>query len=162
MSDYYTEQLVKRKMTAKAMAAKVGLILLAIISFFLIFVNAFAILVPVLLVVGVVFLFKRTDVEYEYLYVNGELDIDKIMSKEKRKRIFSMAINDLEIIAPKGAHELAQYRQVKIIDYSSQIEGHKFYEMVINQSGQKTKIVFEPNETILDGMRMLAPRKVII
>ena len=31
------------------------------------------------------FVIPKTDLEYEYLFVNGELDIDMIMSKSKRK-----------------------------------------------------------------------------
>jgi len=34
--------------------------------------------------------------------------------------------------------------------------------MVVVKNGQKEKIIFEPNQTILEGMRMLAPRKVIL
>ncbi len=30
----------------------------------------------------------QSDVEYEYLFVNGDLDIDKIMNKARRKRCF--------------------------------------------------------------------------
>ena len=32
------------------------------------------------------FVIPKTDLEYEYLFVNGELDIDMIMSKSKRKK----------------------------------------------------------------------------
>lgn len=31
------------------------------------------------------FVIPKTDLEYEYLFVNGELDIDMIMSKSKGK-----------------------------------------------------------------------------
>ena len=54
-------------------------------------------------VMGVVDYFKlpSLDLEYEYLYVNGELDIDKIMSKQKRKRVGSYDMKKVEIVARK-------------------------------------------------------------
>lgn len=162
MSDFYTEHLIKRKATMGSLAAKVGLILLTIISIFFVFTSAFAILIPVILIVVDVILFKRMNVEFEYLYVNGELDIDKIMSKEKRKRIFSTDINSIEIVAPVGSPEVRSYQNVKIVDYSSQEAEHRRYEMIVLQKGQKLKVIIEPNDAILEGMRMLAPRKVFI
>ena len=38
---------------------------------------------------------------------------------------------------------------------------HKTYTMVVVKNGQKEKIIFEPNQTILDGMRMLAPKVIL-
>lgn len=162
MSDFYTEQLVKRKTTTAVTIQKAALIAVTIVSFLLIFMIPFAIIVPVILIVVDVLMFKRMNVEYEYLYVNGDLDIDKIMSKEKRKRVYSMNVKDLEVIAPKGSHELDPYQNLKPTDFSSGEENHKVYVMVVSQNGKTEKVIFEPNGTILDGMRMMAPRKVFI
>lgn len=162
MSDFYTEQLVKRKATSADMAKRVGLIVLTVASVAAIFLVPFGILAPVIMIVLDIFLFKRFNVEYEYLYVNGDLDIDKIMSKEKRKKIFSMHISELEVLAPTGDPELRPFQNVKAVNYSSLEPNHKTYEMVIVQNGQKSRIIFEPNATIVEGMRMLAPRKVTI
>ena len=56
-----------------------------------------------------VFLFRRLDLEYEYLYVNGDLDIDKIMGKQKRKRVFSMNVNDLELLDAKQNQDQGEH-----------------------------------------------------
>ena len=162
MSDFYTEQLVKRKTTAAVTIQKAALIAVTIVSFLLIFLIPFAIIVPVVLIVVDVIMFKRMNLEFEYLYVNGDLDIDKIMSKEKRKRAYSMNVKDLEVIAPMGSHELDPYQNLKPVDFSSGEEDHKKYVMVVAQNGKTEKVIFEPNATILDGMRLLAPRKVFI
>lgn len=162
MSDFYTEQLVKRKAAPADMAKKAGLIVLTAVSVLAVFLIPFGIIVPVIMIVLDVFLFKRFNVEYEYLYVNGDLDVDKIMSKEKRKKVFSMNINELEVLAPTGDPELRPFQNVKAVNYSTLETDHKTYEMVIVQNGQKSRIIFEPNATIVEGMRMLAPRKVTI
>ena len=141
MSDYYTEQLVKQKAKASSMIAKTALIAVTVLAFFLVLLFPMAMIIPVIMVVVDIVLFKRFDLEFEYLYVNGDLDIDKIMAKQKRKRVFEMNVRDMEVLAPTGS---------------------RTYEMVTISQGQTVKIIFEPNKTILEGMKMLAPRKVFI
>lgn len=162
MNDFYTEQLVKRKKTGMTAAAKAGMIALTVASLFLAVMIPFGMLIPVALVLVDVYLFKELDLEYEYLFVNGDLDIDKIMAKSKRKRIFSMTVEDLELLAPTGSSELRLVQTQKTYNYSSREQGAKTYELITTQKGQKVKVIFEPNETILNGFKTLAPRKVII
>ena len=79
----------------------------------------------------------------------------------KRKRLFSVNVKTLEVLAPTGSVELQQYKNVKAYDCSSNT-GNKTYEMVFVKSEKTVKVIFEPNETILNGMRMFAPRKVFL
>ncbi|MCI9217034.1 DUF6106 family protein [Lachnospiraceae bacterium 42-17] len=160
MSDFYTEQLVKKQTTMKDVFIKALLVALAIVSVFVVLMFPVAIIVPVIVIAVVVVLIRRLDVEYEYLYVNGDLDIDKIMHKAKRKRVFSMNINSMELLAPEGADELSQYRNARVLDFSSGMADAKRYVLVTAENGQVTKLVFEPNETIIEGMFLMAPRKV--
>jgi len=162
MGDFYTEQLVKRQSTTAATAAKAGLIGLTVVSV----VGAFLIpILFVLLAIAVVldfFLLPRLNVEYEYLYVNGDLDVDVIMNKQKRKKKFTMNISDMEILAPAGTPDIRNFQVSKTYDFSSGPTQNKKYEMVVIENGQKIKVIFEPNQTILEGIRMLAPRKSIL
>lgn len=162
MNDYYTEQLVKQKTKMSSIVAKAALIAATAVSIFIAFMFPLAMILPVIMVVVDVVIFKRFDLEFEYLYVNGDLDIDKIMAKQKRKRVFETNVRDMEVIAPTGSIELQQYQRTKTYDFSSRREGAKTYEMVTASQGQTVKIIFEPNKTILEGMKMLAPRKVFI
>lgn len=161
MSDYYTEQLVAKKPNATDKLIKAAMLLVTGVSCAAFVIYPFALVVPVILICVCVFVFRRLDVEYEYLYVNGTLDIDRIMAKSKRKRVFSMEISDLEVIAPAGAPELGQYHGLKTKNFGSGVPGADCYEMIVTKNGEKQKIAFEPNEVIIDGMRMLAPRKVV-
>lgn len=161
MSDYYTEQLVKKRTSMKDVVVKAFLVALTIVSVLVVFMFPFGIIAPVIIIVLDVIMFQRMDVEYEYLFVNGDLDVDKIMHKAKRKRIFTININDIEIVAPSDSPELNQYRGIKANDYSSMESGAKTYTLVAVTQGEQKKIIFEPNDTIIEGLRMLAPRKVI-
>ncbi|MFR2835485.1 MAG: DUF6106 family protein [[Clostridium] nexile] len=111
MSDYYTEQLVKQKTKASSVIAKIALIAVTVLSFFLVLLFPMAMILPVIMVVLDIVLFKRFDLEFEYLYVNGDLDIDKIMAKQKRKRVFETNVRDMEVLAPTGSIELHSIRE---------------------------------------------------
>ena len=160
MGDFYTEQLVKRQKASSTTLIKAILIILTVLSVVLIFMIPFGIIGPVIMIALDVFLFRSMDVEYEYLFVNGSLDIDKIMAKQKRKRVFEMNVRDMEVLAPTGSIELQQYQRTKTYDFSSGVEGARTYEMVTISQGQTVKIIFEPNKAVCEGLKMLAPRKV--
>ena len=106
MSDFYTEQLVKRKASMGTMVAKAALIALTVVSLLSFFLFPLGILFFGIMIVADIFLFRQLDLEFEYLYVNGDLDIDKIMAKQKRKRVFQTNVSELEVIAPTGSAEL--------------------------------------------------------
>lgn len=160
MSDFYTEQLVKKQTTMKDIFIKAFLVALAIVSVFAVLMIPVAIIIPIVVIAAVVFLIRRLDVEYEYLYVNGDLDIDKIMHKAKRKKVFSTNISNMELLAPEGASELNQYGNARVLDYSSGMADARRYVLVSAENGQITKLVFEPNDTIIEGIFLMAPRKV--
>ena len=154
MSESYVELLVKKKKTPKDSILK-GLMIAGIVI--LVLIAAIAL--------GVLAYFKMPglDLEFEYLYVNGELDIDKIMSKVKRKRVGSFDISKAEMVAPVKSHELDYYRQskdLKVVDCSSGEDHANVYGMVIKDEKGMKLVLFEPNQEILDDMRRIAPRKV--
>ena len=158
MSDYYTEQLVKKQAGMKDIVIKAALVAVTIVSVLIVFLFPFGIILPVLAVILDVLMFRRLNVEYEYLFVNGDLDIDKIMNKAKRKRMFSANVNDLEILAPADSIEV---QKAKTYNYSSGSGQAALYALVVSERGEQKKIIFEPNDTIVEGFYMMAPRKVV-
>ena len=161
MNEYMTEQLVKKKTTFKDTAIKFGLIALTALSLLLSGNTIFMILFIALLFVDY-YVLRRMDVEYEYTYFEGSLDIAKVMNKQFRKELFSTSIKeDMEIVAPSDHADLKYHQVDKTLDYSSRMPENKTYTMVTKYKGQKVKVIFEPNEKMLNGMRDVAPRKVI-
>ena len=140
---------------------KVGMIALTVLSALVVFIFPMGIILPVALIVIDVFVFRGLNLEYEYLFVNGDLDIDKIMNKSKRKRVFSMNVADMEVLAPVNAGELMQFQRAKVSDYTSNTGNADVYAMVVLEKGVHRKILFEPNEEIVEGFYMMAPRKVV-
>ncbi len=163
MSDLYIELLVKKKRTATDTVLKTLLIALTVIAFLAgLLITPLALIVFVGLLVLDYFKLPGFDLEYEYLYVNGELDIDKIMSKQKRKRVGSFDMKNVEMVAPVKSHELDYYRngKVKVVDYSSGEENANVYAMLVKDDKEQKMVLFEPNQAILDDMRRIAPRAV--
>lgn len=162
MKDFYLEQIVKRKNTKRTMLLKIILIVAALAAISLVMFSPFFLLVPVIILITVIHIFRITNVEYEYIYFNGTFDVDKIFAKKRRKRILSTSFQEIEVVAPTGSLEVQQYRKVKKINLSSRTKGIQTYQMVINHKGIKVRVVFEPNEKLLEEMKLSAPRKVYI
>ena len=86
MNDAYSELLVKKEQTIKEKAIKVLVIALIVLAAVAgIFITPIALVVAVVLGAAAYFLLPNLDLEFEYLYVNGELDIDRIASRAKRR-----------------------------------------------------------------------------
>ncbi len=162
MNDFYTEQLVKKRTTGTFVVIKGVMIGLTIVSFLAIVMVPFGMILPVIMVAADIFIFRGQDLEFEYLYVNGDLDIDKIMGRAKRKRVFSAVIADLEMLAPSNSDEVKRIQTDKTLNFSSFVPENKTYDLIVLQNGQKIRVIFEPNDVILNGYKMLAPRKVVI
>ena len=161
MGEAFVEQLVPQKTTGKTMLKLAGLIALCVVSLPIGLSTGFFVL-PLILIFVVFYFWKRLSyIEYEYIYCNGELDIDRIAGMESRKRFISIDVRDMEILAPSGASALQPYQNLKVYDCSSNTGAHT-YEVVAERKGQKVRVIFEPNKEILDAMRLLAPRKVMM
>ena len=137
MSDLYTEVLVKKQQTGKDKAIK-GVLIFFTVLFAAAGIMMNPLILLLALVLGIVdYIFiPKLSVEFEYLYVNGELDIDRIYSQSRRKRAASYELSNMEILAPYQSHQLDSYKKnqsIKRYNYSSGIEGqgHKPYAFVM-------------------------------
>lgn len=93
MGDLYSELLVKKDKTAKDSLLKYGLIVLTVLAVFAgLIITPLALIIAVALGIACYFVIPKTDVEYEYLFINGDFDIDMIMSKTKRKKVKELQI----------------------------------------------------------------------
>lgn len=163
MGDFYTEQLVKKQTGMREIMLRAAMIAVGILGAALAVAIGFpfGMLLFIVAAVLVFLMYRKVNVEYEYLFVNGELDIDMIFNRARRKRVFSMQLNELQVLAPVGSIELKHYQKAKVTDYSSGRKDAKTYGMVILERGVHQMIIFEPKESIVEGFWMLAPRKVV-
>lgn len=167
MSDLYSEILVKRQSGSMDMLKKSGLI--AVI--FLLAVGGIVI-TPVLLlaafVLGAVswfFIFPLFQVEYEYLILNKELDIDAIYSQQKRKKVAQYDLERMDLLAPLNSHRMEYYNgntQMKVRDYSSGDKNKIPYAMIVKNGNSAEKVLLEIDANTADNIKKTYPNKVFL
>ena len=161
-NDFYSEQLVAKKSGGSETAKKILIgVLTALVAAFLFLIIIFPLS---LLLVGLVFyggyyLMTGIDTEYEYILTNGDLDIDKITGKRKRKRLLSTKIGDFTAFgkleeAPEAADKVTT---VLVTDGTN--EG-AYYADFRHQSAGNVRLIFTPNEKTMEGVKMFLPRQL--
>lgn len=162
MSDAYVECLVKAKTSMAAKLLKVLLILLAVFFGFLMLITGIiGFILMLVAAVGAYFVNLFTDLEYEYLYVDKELVVDKVMAKSRRKRVASYSLDKVEILAPIRSYHLDNYknRTAKEKDYSIKEELKPDLRYVMFYEGSE-KIILSPSPEMIKVMKNVAPRKI--
>ena len=164
------ECIVPRKLTSKAFFGRCAIlggdILVLFLSVLLTFavppIFAIVLILIVIMVFCTYFVFRNTNVEYEYDFFGGDMRIDKIMNRSVRKKITTYSFSKMEFMAPADSNRFYNQRQdQKIVDYSSHDDADKSYIAVIYDDKNKAiRLKFTPNEELLTLLKKLYPRKV--
>lgn len=161
MNETYYEIMVAKKKSPLLKMAQIGSALMCgICALFMFMGLIWAIILAAVFGVLSYILTLYNTVEYEYLYVDKELQIDRILARSNRKKMLTLDLNELVILAPLRSHELDSYRNgnYKTVDYSSGDEANaqSKYMLIVNDK----QVIFEPTEEMVKTIRMFAPRKV--
>lgn len=163
MSEAYVECLVKGRPNNAAKAGKIALIVVAVLLVAAAILTRWYLLMFLAIGAGVgaYFVSQYTDVEYEYLYIDKELVIDKIFNQAKRKRIATYDFAKVQVIAPIKSYHLDNFGKVsdKAKDYSIGTVEQPDLRYVLFYEGQE-QVIFSPNEELVKIMKNAAPRKV--
>lgn len=165
MNESYKELLVKRDRGAKETLIRFVSVVLSVFLALLTLMFARIIFFIVVALLGVLnyFVFQRTDLEYEYLYLDKEISVDKIMAKTRRKKLTTISVEKIEIMAPEKSHQLDSYRnrQTKVTDVSAghDLPDQKLY-WIFYEGNQK--ILMNLTEDFARTIKGIAPRKVFM
>ena len=161
MSETYVECLVARKPSMLLSFLKMLLIMLTVV-----FVLIGMVFIPGLAVAAVTgvaayFATMNANIEYEYLYLDREISVDKVMAKSRRKKANTFSIDQMEMLAPLNSHRLDSYRNqnTKTLDYSSGVAAQPEKRYMMIYEGNR-KVIFEPNAELVKAIQSIAPRKV--
>lgn len=163
MDEVFVEQIIKR-------GTSISGVLLRILSIFIVLIGVMSILwlgilgftLTVLLGYASYMVWSYTSVEYEYSLLNGDLMVDKIMGQSKRKNIANYDIREAEIIAPVMSEQIVRASMNAVVkDYSAGGKVNTVYAMIINNANGKVKILFEPNEKVIEAMHHVRPNIVV-
>ncbi|MDD2578856.1 MAG: hypothetical protein PHP40_02110, partial [Eubacteriales bacterium] len=90
-------------------------------------------------------------------------DIDSIIARRRRKRVFSVRARDIEMMAPLDSDE---YRQTmrsspQLFDFTELKDKKENWFMLTEYKGRRTVVLFEPDERMLVSMKRFNPSKIM-
>ena len=164
MMDYFTEYIVRRKKDAKDILIILGVIIAAsvltaigVLFLGVPLIGQFVLLIVAGVVWGAYLLITGRNIEFEYIVTNGELDVDRITARRKRKRLISVASKEIELIAPITDH--SGDNVTNVIDASRNLKDDETLCYLITvKEGVKTKILFNPSEKMLKIFKKFRPQ----
>lgn len=154
--DTFAEQLVVKPMTSGDQAKKIGLIAAAGIlclgfAYLSLTVMPLLLLVVCAIAYGGYFLVTGMNVEYEYSVTNGELDVDKIIAKRKRKHMLTVRISDFETFGLESEAKFDNNLTTFLVGDGD--EARYYAADFQHESLGRVRLVFSPNERILEAIR---------
>jgi hypothetical protein len=163
--DIFVEQIIKKRFGTKDYAV---IILVLLLGCLLIGVTVALIpLLAVLVVIGVCFgayyVITSRSMEFEYSVTNGDVTIDRIIYRRKRKRVISVDAHTVDAI---GKYKPEDHRGK---DYSSRIFASvrddgigedSWYFTARHPKQGNVLVVFNPEEKVLNAIKPFLPRQV--
>lgn len=164
--DTYVEQVVKKVLTKKDYTIKN--ILMALTIFFgLATVFAVHFICLILFIVCVILFYRKQsqmETEYEYLYVGGTMEIDKVIRQSRRKQVLVMDLSEMLVLAPEGSQKALAYDhgQMTVMRFVSGDPNARIYVIIahLKKKNKQAKIYFEPKEELLEAMHNHCPDRV--
>lgn len=169
--DVFIELLVKKKRTVQDIilvfvTVFLGVSLVGVIGFFgmfLPYMGAIIALIIAAIVYGTYILTTSINLEYEYIFTNGYVDIDKIINVRKRKRIATFDIREIELFSNAQNPEFEKYMQSKEIKklYACRDKKEKdLHFTIFTMNSAKTMLLFNPNEKMINEFKRINPQRV--
>ena len=163
--DIFCEYLVKKKSssdTMKQILLIIGCIFVCLFSTFLfafVYTQLIWLIPPIwgAAIYGTVIARRNFSIEYEYIFTNGQLDIDVIKGKAKRKSLLTVAVRNIEYMAPYNGNNMSQREVIDIIHDESR--RGKYYAD-FSKDGVAYRLLFQPPEKILENIKKYNPRNV--
>ncbi len=163
MRQLYAEAGVKRKDTAATLGLRILMFIGVFVGLLLIMLGQLWSYIGVAFIAFVFFFYPRLSVEYEYVFVDGQLDFDRITGKAKRKTMLRIEFEQVEMMAPLNSPALDSFNHIQLEkkDFSSLSKESKPYAIIASVDNKKMKILFEPSEKMIDIIKQKNARKVI-
>lgn len=168
--DNFAEQLVRREPTGSDKAKTTGILIggvavtvgLAVVSFLSIGSGLFPFIGFILAAAagyGTFFLLQSFQVEYEYTFTNGELDVDKIIAQKRRKSLLSVDIRKFTDFG-KYDDSIEESDDMTVIIASDNIASGEWFADFQHDVYGSARLVFSPDERMLENVKRSLPGKL--
>ena len=164
MNEMYEEILVSAKDDGKSRVLSILLFVISVIGLAGgMWIHVALLLVGIAAFVGGYIMGTRVHREFEYAYTSGQIDIDVIYNKTKRKNIAVYDSEQLLCLAPKGSAALDNYpKDITVMDYTSGKENVPYYVAIYKTEKGQVALHLELPATVVNNMRMQKPRCVFM
>lgn len=169
MSDTYLEYLVPKRSTPKDTLLKVLMVIAGIVVALVVFslspllgpLSMFGWLASFGALFGAYKLVTMMNVEFEYILTNGDLDVDKIVNRNSRKRLVSVKCTSFETFGKYKEidHKNKNY-QTRLMLCSSPLDDGLWYASFRHSKLGHTLLVFNASEKMLSELKPFIPKQL--
>ena len=161
--DTFVEQIVEKREGGKEWAIIGGLVLalLVVVILLLWFLGLFSLIFIAGAGYGAWWLITSQNVEFEYSVTNGDIDIDQITAKRKRKRIVSVSGEKIESMQLYRPEEFANrpFDRTVVAAPSTMEESLWCFSYHSKKNGH-TLVIFQPEERVFNALKGGLPKLV--
>ncbi len=156
--DVYFEHITEIRKTPKDILFLIVLWLLilafCVVAFLFIGVlNPLFIILCVAAVYGGIFLTKKLNVEFEYIFTNGEIDIDMITAKSDRKRMATFNAKDIVRVEKYNKENpLSRREKIEKANVYCNKDDDELYTLLIKRRNEEFCVTLQLNETFREKM----------
>jgi len=162
--DLFIEKIIQKKKSIGDYLFITGIIILALVLIYIlpVLIRSVALLADVGVLYAAYKLIRSRNKEYEYALTNGEIDIDVIIDRKKRKRIFTANCKEFEILEKINGSHYSQYagKMTKIIKAVSSMKAEDIYYFVLYREKDRIMVYFEPDPKMINAFKTYIPSKV--
>lgn len=154
--DTFIEQLVKKKLGPADYAVIAGTLLAGLTLAFLavLFLLPLALFVLAGVAYGAYELISSRNLEFEYSVTNGDITIDKVINRRKRRPVISIEAHELEEMGPCTPGRLEEKKSGKrVIAAGTGLAEGAWYFCARHPKQGNVLVVFNPNEKVLRAIR---------
>jgi len=173
VTDVFVEWLVKRRKSGKEWGMILGAVALSVVLLYISFQLAIMLNIPMIpyflffaCCYGIYWVWAQLDLEFEYSFTNGDITVDKIINKKKRKRVISFDAKNVEEIGEvKDAAAAAKLcaGKTNVHRAAETADGVGGWYIVYSRDGAgKSLLLFSPNEKFIKAMKPFLPVRVRI
>lgn len=160
--DNFYEQLITAKGAASYKIANIAFYVLLVLAAVFMAMNIVISMFYIVLAAVTFFLKKQLYVEYEYVFTNGEIDMDKILEMKKRTKAISFSIKDIELMAPEGSDFIRDFKNkpAKVLSLHPKNTDKKIYIAMVTGGMKRVQLRFIPDEQFISLCYKYNPRAV--
>jgi len=163
MRDLYVEQIVKVNHEKKgSLWQKLLIILAALFAAVALLIHVFAIVLFLAAAIGAWYLGSKQNYEYEYIFVNGQLDVD-VVKTSRRKRLISAQMEELVCMVPLTSPRMEGYKNNTKKHHVAYTGSTKcpVYAMMFKSAEGYIRVDIEPEEELMKALKVTVPHKIL-